>query len=61
MPSQFDVTIASLLRLVKEENSYHKELEQQKARLVKLETGAGGEDENLEYQLKQEVIFSEAR
>lgn len=55
MPSQFDITVASLQRLVKEESSYHKELEQQKARLAKLESGKDGDDENLEYQIKQEV------
>ena len=55
MPSQFDIAIASLQRLVKEESSYHKELDQQKARLAKLEDGTNRGDENLDYQIKQEV------
>ena len=57
MPSQFDITVASLQRLVKEEKSYHEELEQQKARIAKLESDATGDDENLEYQIKQEVVL----
>ena len=55
MPSQIEIAIASLQRLVKEESSYHKELDQQKARLTKLEAGTSLEDENLDYQIKQEV------
>lgn len=55
MPSQFDITIASLQRLIKEEKSYLDELEQQKARIAKLERDTNGNNENLEYQIKQEV------
>jgi hypothetical protein len=52
-PSQLAIATSSLQRLVKEEASYHKELEQQQASISKLESGGG--DENAEYQLKQEV------
>ncbi|KAF2835084.1 tubulin binding cofactor A [Patellaria atrata CBS 101060] len=51
-PSKLQVTTLSLLRLVKEEASYHKELEQQQARIQKLESGSN--DENAEYILNQE-------
>lgn len=53
-PSKLAVATSSVTRLVKEEASYHKELEQQQARIKKLEESTG--DENAEYQLKQEVI-----
>ena len=52
-PSKLTVAASSVLRLVKEEASYHKEMAQQEARIKKLEEGS--EDENAEYQLKQEV------
>ena len=52
-PSQLAILTSSLLRLVKEEASYHKELVQQEARVKKLETEGG--DENVEFTLKQEV------
>lgn len=52
-PSKLAVATSSVVRLVKEEASYHKELEQQQARIKKLEGSTG--DENAEYQLKQEV------
>lgn len=52
-PTKLAVATSSVLRLVKEEASYHKELEQQASRIKKLEQGS--EDENAEYQLKQEV------
>lgn len=52
-PSQLSIATSSLQRLVKEESSYHKELEQQEARLQKLESESG--DENAEYMIKQEV------
>ena len=52
-PSRLSIATSSLQRLVKEESSYHKELEQQEARIKKLEQGS--EDENAEFQLKQEV------
>jgi len=53
-PSQLAIATSSVSRFVKEEASYHKELEQQQARIAKLEQG-GDEDENAEFQLKQEV------
>lgn len=52
--SQLEITTSSVLRLVKEEASYHSEIEQQEQRLAKLEKGEG-DDENREYLLKQEV------
>ncbi|KAJ4303427.1 tubulin folding cofactor A [Kalmusia sp. IMI 367209] len=51
-PSKLAVATSSLARLVKEEASYYKEMEQQEARIKKLE--AGSEDHNAEYILKQE-------
>jgi tubulin-specific chaperone A len=54
-PSQLSIATSAVVRLVKEERSYHKELQQQEARVAKLETEKNGEDENSEYQLKQEV------
>ncbi|KAF2244869.1 tubulin binding cofactor A [Trematosphaeria pertusa] len=51
-PSKLGVATSALMRLVKEEASYHKEMEQQEARIKKLESNT--EDENAEYQLKQE-------
>jgi hypothetical protein len=53
-PSQITIATSSLQRLVKEEASYHKELESQEARLEKLLANKD-DDENAEYQLKQEV------
>jgi hypothetical protein len=52
-PSKLGVATSSLLRLVKEEASYHKEMEQQQSRIKKWE--ANTEDDNAEYHLKQEV------
>jgi len=57
-PSQLQIATSSLQRLLKEEASYYKELEQQKARIAKLENQKPvPEDEtgNREFQLKQEV------
>ncbi|KAK8236866.1 tubulin-specific chaperone-like protein Rbl2 [Phyllosticta capitalensis] len=51
-PSKLAVSTSSVVRLVKEEASYHKELEQQQARIQQLESSTS--DENAEYQLKQE-------
>jgi len=51
-PSKITIATSSLQRLVKEEASYHKELLQQEARIVKLQEPS--DDENAEYQLKQE-------
>jgi tubulin-specific chaperone A len=54
-PSQTQIAISSLQRLLKEEKSYYTEQEQQEARIAKLENEANSNDENHEYQLKQEV------
>jgi len=51
-PSQLAIQSSALQRLVKEEASYHKELEQQEVRIAKLEQG--DDDENAEYTLRQE-------
>lgn len=59
--SQLEVTTASVLRLVKEEASYHRELQEQTERIQKLEAQKDGEDENQEYLLKQEVYILLAR
>lgn len=53
--SQLEITTSSVIRLVKEEASYHKELQQQTERIKKLEADTAGGDENREYTLKQEV------
>lgn len=52
-----EVNTASLLRLVKEEASYHKEYQQQSERIARLEgaNGAADEDGNRPYVLRQEV------
>lgn len=55
--SQLEITTSSVLRLVKEEASYHNELLQQAERIKKLESAPGGEDENQEYLIKQEVCI----
>jgi hypothetical protein len=52
-PSKLGVAIASVQRFIKDEASYHKEQEQQEARIQKLQQNP--EDENAEYMLKQEV------
>lgn len=57
-PSQLAIATSSLNRLVKEEASYHKELEDQHARIAKLEAGEGADDENAEYILRQHVSVS---
>lgn len=49
-PSKLAIATSSVTRLVKEEASYHKEVEQQEARIAKLEQNNGDE-----YELKQEV------
>ncbi|GAB7347597.1 hypothetical protein MBLNU459_g4476t1 [Dothideomycetes sp. NU459] len=51
-PSPLAIATSAVTRLVKEEASYHKELEHQLASIAKLEQGGG--DENAEFQLKQE-------
>ncbi|KAJ5102963.1 hypothetical protein N7532_003492 [Penicillium argentinense] len=57
--SQLEITTSSVIRLVKEEASYHNELIQQAERIKKLENAQGGEDENQEYLLKQERLALE--
>lgn len=56
-PSQLAIATSSVHRLIKEEASYHKELTQQEARIIKLESEVST-DENAEFQLKQEVCSS---
>ena len=53
--SQLEIFTSSVLRLVNEEASYHRELKEQTEHLNQLEAAQGGEDENREYMLKQEV------
>lgn len=53
-PSKVAIATGSVLRLVKEEASYHKEIVQQEERIKKLEESDG--DSNKEYTLKQEVL-----
>lgn len=53
-PSQLSIATSSVQRLVKEEASYYKELQQQEARLEKTQASKD-EDENAEYQVKQEA------
>ena len=53
-PSQLAIATSAVNRLVKEEASYHKELEQQQARIEKLKQ-ASSDEENAEWNLKQEV------
>ncbi|KAF2152579.1 tubulin binding cofactor A [Myriangium duriaei CBS 260.36] len=48
-PSQLSIATGAVTRLVKEEASYHKEAEQQKVRIAKLEANNGDE-----YELRQE-------
>jgi tubulin-specific chaperone A len=52
-PSKLAIATGVVLRLVKEEASYHNEITQQEARIKKAETSEG--DENAEYTLRQEV------
>ncbi|KAI5209872.1 hypothetical protein E4T39_00387 [Aureobasidium subglaciale] len=52
-PSQLAIATSAVTRLVKEEASYHKELEQQQARLEKLKQ-VNSDEENAEWNLKQE-------
>jgi tubulin-specific chaperone A len=58
-PTPLDVATQSVKRLVKEEGYYHKELDNQKDRIAKLEKeiAAGSDDQNAEYILRQEVRF----
>jgi len=52
--SQLEIFTASVVRLVKEEASYHSEIRQQTERIKKLEA-QNEDDENREYLLNQEV------
>lgn len=56
-PSKLSIATSSVQRLVKEEASYHKEIQQQQERIRKLEQGDSN-DENAEYTLRQEVRTS---
>ncbi|KAI8938905.1 hypothetical protein NX059_004762 [Plenodomus lindquistii] len=51
-PSKLAIATGVVNRLVKEEASYHKEIEHQEARIKEAETTEG--DENAEYTLRQE-------
>ncbi|KAF7158601.1 hypothetical protein CNMCM5623_003661 [Aspergillus felis] len=57
--SQLEIATSSVERLVKEEASYHRELQQQTERIQKLESQQAGDDENQEYMLKQERLALE--
>jgi tubulin-specific chaperone A len=54
-PSPLEIATSVLTRLVKEETSYHKELEQQNVKIAKLEAGEGADDENADFILRQQV------
>lgn len=60
-PSPLVIATGAVLRLVKEENSYHKELVDQEKKVKDLEdkiaSGQGSEDGNDEYMLKQQVSY----
>ena len=56
MPTQVEIAIASLQRLIREEKSYHTELTQQRKQLTAMESGSMIDDEeNKNFQLKQQV------
>ncbi|KAJ5657914.1 uncharacterized protein N7484_001563 [Penicillium longicatenatum] len=57
--SQLEIVTSSVTRLVKEEASYHRELEQQIERIKKLESSQEGDDENKEFLAKQENMAME--
>ena len=54
-PSKLAIATSAVQRLVREEESYHEELEQQKIRIQILEETKDSED--AEYQVKQEVGY----
>ena len=58
-PSQLSIATSSVLRLIKEEASYHKELQQQEIRLQKLQQETG--DENKDFMIQQQVRFRKSR
>ena len=58
--SPLAIATAAVLRLVKEEQYYHKELADQEAKIAAAESGSGGnpggvDEENVEFMLKQQV------
>ncbi|GAB7322885.1 hypothetical protein MBLNU13_g05435t1 [Cladosporium sp. NU13] len=53
-PSQLAIATSVLNRLIKEEKSYHKELEQQNVKIAKLEAGEDADNENAEFILRQQ-------
>ncbi|KAF5026220.1 hypothetical protein F66182_1687 [Fusarium sp. NRRL 66182] len=57
-PSQLAIATGSVNRLLKEEASYHKELEQEEAQVKalkdKIDSGAGDDDGNAPFMLKQQ-------
>lgn len=58
-PTPLAIATSSVNRLLKEEASYHKEVEQEEASIKalkeKIESGQGDEDGNGTYMLKQQV------
>jgi tubulin-specific chaperone A len=58
-PSKLAIATGVVQRLVKEEASYHKEIEQQEARIKKAK--ANPDEENAEYTLRQEVCDQPTR
>jgi tubulin-specific chaperone A len=57
-PSQLAIATSSVNRLLKEEDSYHKELEQEEANVQvlkeKIDSGTGDDDGNAPFMLKQQ-------
>ncbi|KAM0699602.1 hypothetical protein Q7P36_000605 [Cladosporium allicinum] len=53
-PSPLVIATSVLNRYVKEEKSYHQELEQQSARIAKLEAGEDADNENADFILRQQ-------
>ena len=61
-PSPLVIATSVLNRYVKEEKSYHQELEQQSARIAKLEAGEDADNENADFILRQQVsVYSCSR
>jgi hypothetical protein len=56
-PSPLVIATSVLTRYVKEEKSYHQELDQQSARIAKLEAGEDADNENADFILRQQVSF----
>jgi predicted HD phosphohydrolase len=54
-PSPLVIVTSVLTRYVKEEKSYHQELDQQSARIAKLEAGEDADNENADFILRQQV------